>query len=453
MAMHEHYVLPSHPSVFSLDPLGICENDNPTAWEVIVTSIQSFRAQAAQSIHQLPSLIQDLSYSIKLDGKLDTGFLSRFLLRKYSDVPGVLATTTLDHILDAALSLPTLFPGDTIQYLGEDNRSCRLSYSKITALLAHQILNTLSPPVGNTWGCTFSCWYSEPQPLEQAVFGYLTALFDFFTISDSDLVEITYLYRTIPLDMNSNLGGCTDINAFDNLVIEPTSTRTIAFPHSSVPCTLIASNQSPGFGAACTQEELVTAACPPLLPLGSLFISPPVPMDVAVVAHGYVPLSHWQGQGREAFCLERFTTAQHTFLLVDAAELDQSNGELPDLEPSCLVRDLHKLYTGFSVLAELGVKNIASPIWGAGSFEGNPIVKTILLSLAASRAGITLHLSVDRERDFVTRPNSTMNLLFVLEKLQCIGKDFSTGDVIQRLIQSQQAECRNTSQLLGIFNI
>jgi len=455
VGLDEHYILPSHASLRSTDPLGICDEENPTVWEVITASISSFRTEG-KNIHQLPFVIQDLSYSIKSNGHLDTQCLSQFLVGRYPDPCSEDACKTLDAILDAALSLPTLFPSCTIPFLGKTHPKLRLSSSQIACLLAHEILDTLFPPKGNTWGSTFTCWFSEPQALPDAVLGYLESLFNFFTLRNIDDIEIIYHYsdqsfRGVDRELESWL-DCSDVRPFENLILAPVSTGSVPYPHPQIPCTLIASNQSPGFGPACTQEELVTAACPPLLPLGALLISPPVPPNAIIIAQGYVPLAHWKGQGREAHPVGTSVTAHHTFLFLDAAELDSNTETLPDLNDVYLFRDLHKAHTGFSALVALGVKEIASPIWGAGSFGGDPFVKTLILSAAAARTGMTIHLAVDEER-FISTPNSSEKLILldVLRNVKHTNKGLTVAEVVRRLQVKDGGKCEDTVELVHLF--
>lgn len=227
---------------------------------------------------------------------------------------------------------------------------------------------------------------------------------------------------------------CTGTKAFEHVIIKSATAEMVPFPHPTIPCTLVASNTSPGFGPACTQEELITAACPHLLPLGALLIAPPVPPDTVIVAFGHVSLACWQGQGRQAIYLERCIQAHHTFVLADAAELDQSvETSLPDLEPKIVLRDLHKAYTAFSAIAELGIRHILCPLWGAGSFGGNPVVKALILSAAAARAGLTVHLSVDDNRLLETANGQAERLIVVLERLMNNNSDLSVGAAITRL--------------------
>lgn len=189
----------------------------------------------------------------------------------------------------------------------------------------------------------------------------------------------------------------------DHIILEPTTVETVEFPHRTIPCTLVASNQAPGFGASCTQEELVTGSCPPLLLLGALLIAPHVPANVSLLAYGKSSITHWRGQGRQAHSLGESTVADHTFLLIDASELDNitdSPTDILDLHPRYFLRDLNKAYTGFLALCHLQIQHISSPLWGAGAFSGDPVIKAVILAIAAARAGIIVHLTIDKERSY-----------------------------------------------------
>ncbi|PPQ69621.1 hypothetical protein CVT25_013704 [Psilocybe cyanescens] len=442
--MNSHYhILPSDPSILSLDPLGLCDEDEPSTWLVIVSAIGSFRKQisSSQGIHAIPNLIQDLSYSVHMNGHLDTTFLNQFVLDNYPDPESPVASQILNNILDAALELPSLFPTHRIPYLNQHNPLLEFSTLHIRSLLSHQFLNTLSPPKGNEWGCTFSCWYSGQPPLPDVVSGYLTALFDYFIHPVDFTNRVFYRYHTSPLPKDSLSFWTTGqkYSLFDYLVIEPVSIQSVPFPHEKVTCTLIASNSSPGFGASCTQEELVTAACPPLLPMGALFISPPISPDATIVVQGNMPIFHWTGQGREARFLGKYTNMNHTFVFLDASELDivtesNSDDSIPDLDPKYLFRDLHKALIGFSALVQLGIKAVASPLWGAGAFGGNPIIKTLILGAAAARAGISIHLSVDKARIYQQgTDDESKELIHILECLKQDWKCLMVEDVVQKL--------------------
>ncbi|KAF8905433.1 hypothetical protein CPB84DRAFT_1771402 [Gymnopilus junonius] len=153
----------------------------------------------------------------------------------------------------------------------------------------------LKPPKGNNWGCSFISWYSDPHALEGAVSGYLASLFNLFTIPVDTMLETTYIFYSLPSVgvRQTMLDWTTDLKADifgSSFSIGPVSSAAVPFPYESVKCTLVASNSSPGFGPSYTQEELVTAVCPSLLPMGALFVSPPAPEDVAIMIHTHVPI-------------------------------------------------------------------------------------------------------------------------------------------------------------------
>ena len=449
----ERYILPSHPSLISLDPLGICDEENPSNWAVISLSIAQFRSSSSYDLLHLPNLIEDLSYSIHMNGNLDTRFLQRYIFQKFLDPQSQTSQALLDRILDAALHLPDAFPSHDIPYLQDSNPLLQLSTSKIKCLLAHQILNTLQPSKGNTWGCTFTCWYSDPQPFENAVLGYLSSAFTYFLSQEESSSHVTYQYSSNHrenslADEFAFWKSCTTIPLFEYLIIDPVSTATVPFPHPSISTTLVASNKCPGFGAACTQEELVTAACPPLLPMGALFVSPPIPSDAALLVFGNVLLTKWKGQGREAIHLGTSILGKQTFLFIDTSEVDvvsasSSSTAIADLNPAVLSRDLHKAHTGFLALARLHVKDIASPLWGAGSFGGDPIVKALVLLMAAARVGVRLHLSVDDQRtyDIPGLLPGSMKVINILRDFKENCGSMSIGDMMHRLTAIDGCDC------------
>ncbi|KJA26123.1 hypothetical protein HYPSUDRAFT_64335 [Hypholoma sublateritium FD-334 SS-4] len=106
---------------------------------------------------------------------------------------------------------------------------------------------------------------------------------------------------------------------------------------------------------------------PPLL-LEALFISPPAPSDVSLLAYGHSTITHWRGQGREAHSLKTFSSCNPTFLLLDASELDtvsNSSTKTADLHPLYLIRDLN---TGLLALRGLQIMEISSPLWAPVHF-------------------------------------------------------------------------------------
>jgi poly(ADP-ribose) glycohydrolase len=448
------YKLPSHPTITSLDPLSLTEIDDPSAWAVVTASITTFQATHS-TFWDLPNLIKDLAYSLYNNGHVDTGYLLRFLTSTYPNPSSSASRQILDAILDSALELPNLFPTQEIPYLSDSNTSLELDREQVNTLVAHQILGTLKPPVGNTWGCTFLCWYSEPQPHERAVHGYLTTVFRSFS-TRQPLASSATIYEFSSIPPTLDFWDTCDALVFDHLIIEPTTVTSVKFPHGTVSCMLVSSNTSPGFGSSSTQEELITGACPALLPFGALLFSPPIPNNAVLLASGVTPLTKWQGQGRDAQQVETLDTKmKYTFLLLDALELDLAEPlpTLVDLVPRNIHRELHKAFTGFSAVKNHDITDIAAPLWGTGAFGGDSIVKTIILAMAGARAGVRVWLSVNDAWTYPPRQgdDGDSRLINILLNLKEECGTMTVGELWRILMTDSARSCldgRDAARLL-----
>lgn len=427
--MSQFYLLPSHPSLKSADPLGTCEVDDPSVWDVFQASVATFRAHTFSLTH-LPNLVEDLAYSLHNDGKADAGFLRRFIKDYYPDITDPNRRLILEEILLSADNLPILFPTHIIPYLAPHSRYLHFTRAQVKCLVAHQLLGTLKPPPNNTWGCNLLMWYRNHLPLKHALRGYISTVFHYFKTTTAISTPVRYEFFTVPPprpdDMPIVMANETPV--LIHLEIKAVNTLSDIFPPPGIKTIMISSNTSPGFGSACTQEELITGACPELLPLGALCVLPPVPADGALLAQGVIPMTAWKGQRREARRTQFLETKdEYTFLLLDASELDMetvSSTPLPDLDLKYLMRDLHKAYTGFSALRDKGITEIYSPLWGTSAFGGDPVIKTLVLAMAGALTGVTVRLSVDEVREYELREidegltRESKNLLRVLRAMK-----------------------------------
>ena len=445
----ERYLLPCHPELPCSDPLSIVDVENPTIWQVITAHIAPFRA-STKSLAHLPDLIEELAYSLHGNGHLDTRFLRHFLGHAFP-ASDPMAERVLSNVVDAALSLPVMFPSHSIHHLSLHNPRMSLSTLQARSLVAHQLLGTLKPPQGNDWGPNLFCWYSFPQPLENAVIGYLTTLFHYFRErgSQSSFVRIEFC-SGLAADTSYHAFQSCHKHAFGNLVLEPTRVSTLPFPHETIDCIVISSNASPGFGSACTQEELVTAVCPELLPIGAILISPPIPSDAAIIVRNVTPTSQWAGQGRLARLIQTENGWPHDFLLIDAAELDISPRAFPDLEPTTLQRDLHKLLVGFAALRRNSISRVVSPLWGAGSFGGDPIVKAIMIAMAAAFTDLQVWLSIDESR--TVRADQPVTVLEVLRDLSNTCRNTTVREALLMLTADDVLCFRDGLDVANLFS-
>jgi hypothetical protein len=160
-------------------------------------------------------------------------------------------------------------------------------------------------------------------------------------------------------------------------------------------------------------------------------------------------MSAWKGQGRNARLIEKLKSeTEYTFLLLDALELDSLGDlgdpllKLVDLVPDLLSRELHKAYVGFSALRTRDIRQIAAPLWGAGAFGGDPVVKTIIMAIAGALTGVTVWVSVDTTRSLATR-GAPLQLISVLTRLKEICEGMTVKDVWGYLTSEQARGCFN----------
>ncbi len=204
-----------------------------------------------------------------------------------------------------------------------------------------------------------------------------------------------------------------------------------------------------------TLEELVTAACPALLVLGALLVTPPIPADTALLARNVVPTAQWKGQGREARLVQLLNAPEtRSFIFADSLELDLIDGDLPDLLPGNIERELNKLFAGFSRLACAGVLDVASPLWGSGAFGGNPIVKVMIMAMVAAQTGIAVNVTVDQHRLEPARGVDTLEGTLLVELLENLGKsckNMTISEAYAFLISPEARGCSNGEHLVRLI--
>lgn len=158
------YQLPTDPSIFSSDPLGICDDECSSQTLVLHQLINNALDDLSVNLLLLPTLIEDIAYTVHGNGRLDTSHLRHFLYTDKSDETADAAR----NLLTAALSLLQLFPANTITFLPSSSATASCATytgSQINSLLAHQFLGTLHQPSGNNWGppC-FTPWFAADPP-------------------------------------------------------------------------------------------------------------------------------------------------------------------------------------------------------------------------------------------------------------------------------------------------
>jgi hypothetical protein len=173
-------------------------------------------------------------------------------------------------------------------------------------------------------------------------------------------------------------------------------------------------------------------------------------------------MAAWEGQGRNARLIEKLKSeTEYTFLLLDALELDalgaleDSHVELVDLVPDLLSREFRKAYAGFLALRTRDIRQIAAPLWGAGAFGGDPVVKTIIMAMAGALAGVTVWLSVDTTRSLATRGadrDAPLQLINVLTRLKEVCEGMTVKDVWGYITTEQARGCFNGLDLVNMLS-
>lgn len=447
----ELYLLPTHPSQTSLDPLGICESTNTvvTQDEVLVKLLRMWQEGIRNEklgVNSLPELIDQVRYSLHMVGSSATGYLDQFL-RSLTDehVTQDSLCKAIEGILENALELSQVFPASSLPFLSHLYDRYDMSASQIDALLAHEFLGSLSAPPGNNWGQPgFTSWFAQEPVNEQATRGYIqTILSHFATGGYSEPLDVTFhLHTASAMPLPSHCEAFPDIEF--RTVLEETDPSPPNFHVSAtVPFVLVPSNWEPGPGPAATHEERLMAASPALT-ISSL-LTPVIPDDAAVITSALPVHASWAGHGRTAQMREIYPPdgrPQRRYILADAIPLDGLNAEeeeegLRDLADGRVEREIRKLYAAFSGAAamaqEAGEEDciIEAGPWGCGAFGGNLVVKAICMAIAAGLADMKVAVIVAEPPQWHSQPQTTMSARSRLRLAPAVGS-------LRRLEELQQ---------------
>jgi len=218
------------------------------------------------------------------------------------------------------------------------------------------------------------------------------------------LEEVTYKLHQGHLDFNET----KSLTNFDVQFVQEYDSSTlrqdVQGPNSAV---VISANKLVGFGKSATQEEIYVGVTPESCP--AVLFTPTLTDDTVLVISGARSTLHVMGQrrniswtrlpipdGQKSYSEWASGWKGGTMLFMDALELDMAidtSGDLADLKPHNLERDLRKAFVGFS---SLSFRTILTGPWGCGAFGGDPAVKATILWMAASLAGVpTLKILLD----------------------------------------------------------
>ncbi|KAF2006052.1 hypothetical protein P154DRAFT_518268 [Amniculicola lignicola CBS 123094] len=401
------YILPTHPSLSNDDPLGVLDVEAASQSAVLdrrletaLTQLRSTNPVAGPS-KILPSLIEDIAYTVHGNGSIDTTALKEFL-HQQDPIPS--CYESILSILLAAQNLPMQFPSNTLAILKEDGDTVTCNGAQINSLLAHQLLGTLNQSKETTWGIPcFTEYYKSGPAHSQAVQGYLTTLLSHFASGGYKSTEsFTFTMHTASSMPNPAL--CKRVaNISLNLVTEESEPSDAP----GTPFVLVAAHSEPGPGATATQEERLQNAS--LALSTSALFSPKLPDDGAVVTSAFPVHAMWKGHNRTARLDSLIAPQERSnrhYILADALmldELEDNHGEagVRDLQDGRVEREVKKLYAAFSGASKINYGDnsdrmcvIETGPWGCGAFGGNVLVKTVCIMIAAALACVQVRYSL-----------------------------------------------------------
>ncbi|KAF2799782.1 hypothetical protein K505DRAFT_370732 [Melanomma pulvis-pyrius CBS 109.77] len=459
------YLLPTHPSIPCDDPLGVLDVENPLQYQVLEKMLQSSLARIASNSPPavvVPTLIEDIAYTIHRNGTIDIENLRQFLSR---DASGTSAKT-VQYLLFAAQHLSERFRSQLLETLDAGRDTVTYTGAQVDSLLAHQFLGTLSQPEGNTWGLPcFTSWFVSDPAHRQAVDGYLTTLLDHFAqggYSENDLFVFSlqtalempdpsqcrrypnlHLY-VVAEESEPSYASIPSLSAFSD------AEQTTPFPASTsgTPFALVAAHSEPGPGPTGTQEERLQSAS--LALSVSALVIPKIPNDAAVVTSEFPVHASWKGHNRTATLNGLYDGGKRPsrhYILADALPLDEVEskpGMLKDMGKGRIEREVRKLYAAFSGAVNMHIavqaRNretcvVETSAWGCGAFGGDIIVKTMCMMIAAGMTGMELHLTLLEQR---AQEISTVELLLkntrtTAELWQLLIKSTSPVDLVKNI--------------------
>lgn len=404
------YTLPCSPTRRCLDRFSILEDAEDDdglvpLWPLLENILRTPVATTSQLVDILDTISCTLRGSSGPAG--DYGSLKQF-----AETHPTFLDRAWPKIVRAAVQLPDYFPEGSIQVLRSGDR-LQLPIGAAASLVSHQFLCTLDCPAWRDCFQDFSIWYASEQRHPIAVNMYLTALSTYFeSLLDPDELlrtpTSTFGAREGPVFSLSSLGTeevSTALSGNDKklglirIVSVPaynTESQGVNFqgPNGAV---VVSANKHIGFGQSATQEEIYVGNCPEACP--AVLFTPPLADDQVLVVEGAAPMLQITGQRRNVSwkVLDSDARRGGRMLFMDALEIDEASDTdgLPDLDAANIAREIRKAYTAFSSWNHSLRSVISAGLWGCGAFNGDPVIKMILLWIASSLAGRELHILCD----------------------------------------------------------
>lgn len=432
------YLLPSHPSVVTEDPLSICESyESGTVplWLLITKLLQ----QPVTNVKELTNIISSLNHDAK--------FGTLHLVLQKIDFHHFI-TTSWPAMCKVGLSMPELFPSGELNVLHPGVESVvSLNRKQIACLLVHMFLCTLNLPVWNKYWVDFSIWYNSTSP---PVTAYLLSLFEYFgqldaTGSPPNSNELVIFRRRVlasPLlwsSSNQELSQITPSCSF-----EPGSRTEVDFANKDV-----------SFGVSGSQEEAKLAASPETCVV--VLLAPTLQNNETLLILGAREVAKFEGIGRQVKFVGRQAYEEKDWssraiiamnaLELDVEETDVQDTVIPELRQEYLDRELNKAYCGFQpIVGDKPFPSIDTGHWGCGAFGGHKYTKALIQVMAASEAGTKLIF-----HDIPPTSDFLQNLMDFISLL--IQKRVTVGQVYSAMLEAGRFIAGNKLQEYDILSL
>ncbi|KIM32523.1 hypothetical protein M408DRAFT_220255 [Serendipita vermifera MAFF 305830] len=439
--------LPSHVESRIADPLSILDSDEALVpyWDFLTALLEPIildnqSSDAQDRVNKFTDAVETIYYSLTGRGSQDLSLL-------LESVSTNQLAQLIDPMIRASLDMKELFPDGSLgslQVLPEPQSpetflsKVTLSDSQLTCLICHMFLGTFPKPPWMTWdGPNLKTWFADDGKGDRNIkIAYIRVLISY--------LEASLLSKPTPCP-GENVSGVSSVefSLFDakysyqgdgSTSLDPEASLHVWMASASLPlipleiflleeeddnhetcfssrpndvpnqqreeiCQLVSANKDIGFGPAGTQEERVFGACPALLP--AVLLTQTLSATQSLLISGDTEIyGHFTGHLRSARLRQLYSPSERilqgrtgrSYLFIDALEMDEDkHGK--DAEAANILREMHKLMSGFSALALRSKANghrsiVVVPPWGCGTFGGDFRVKLLLIWMAATVCGI-----------------------------------------------------------------
>ncbi|GJQ74494.1 hypothetical protein Trydic_g21363 [Trypoxylus dichotomus] len=358
-------------------------------WEVIENSL----LQSINSSQELEAAIRRFNTHLPPFGALHY-FFEEVLDAEEGEV---FFTDILPGIIQLALQLPDILPGNLPLLQKGLCASISLSQIQIASLLANGFLCTFPwrKDVSNTYpGLNFSRLFSahyRPKRIN-CVVEKIKAICHYFrrVLTKVPIGTVTFERKFLQRNqfprwdqLNNNLGN-TKIHICSNGTIENNGDGLLQVDFA---------NKFVGGGVlayGCVQEEIRFIICPELI-VSRLFTEELNANEALLITgaerysnySGYGDTFTWEGDYIDQTPYDCYGRRKTSIVAIDATKFNKASDQF---NTSVIIRELNKAYVGFHSNLTGKLAPVATGNWGCGAFRGDPNLKSLIQLMACSAA-------------------------------------------------------------------